>query len=74
MRTWRQRWFHRFWAVAGSVSIRAKILGIVLALVLTLGLGVTVQVRAALTRVMEGQLEDQGISVARDLGRSDSDQ
>jgi len=48
-------------------------MGIVLGLVLTLGLGVTLQVRAALTQVMETQLEDQGISVARDLAARSAD-
>ena len=34
--TWRM-WTRRFWAVAGAVSIRAKILGIILGLVILLG-------------------------------------
>jgi signal transduction histidine kinase len=68
-----RRWFERFWAIAGAVSIRTKILGIVLALVLALGLGITLQVRAALTRTMDAQLEEQGISVARDLAARATD-
>jgi signal transduction histidine kinase len=64
-------WLPRLWAVVGAVSVRTKILGIVLGLVLLLGLGVTVQVRAILTQQMDMQLEDQAVSVARDLaGRS----
>ncbi len=73
MKTHRWGWFDRFWAIAGAVSIRAKILGIVLGLVVMLGLGVTVQVRAALTREMTAQLTDQGISVARDLAARSAD-
>jgi len=67
------RWFDRFWAVAGAVSVRTKILGIVLGLVLLLGLGVTFQVRAALTRAMEVQVEEQAVSVARDLAARSTD-
>jgi len=67
------RWFERFWAVAGAVSVRTKILGIVLGLVLMLGLGVTFQVRMALMRAMETQLEEQGVSVARDLAARSTD-
>jgi signal transduction histidine kinase len=57
----------RLWALVGAVSIRTKILGIVLALVLLLGLGITFQVRGALTQTMEAQLQEQSVSVARDL-------
>ena len=66
-------WFDRFWALAGAVSIRTKILGIVLALVLLLGLGVTLQVRQTLTQTMEVQLEEQSVSVARDLAARSTD-
>lgn len=63
----------RFWAVAGAVSIRTKILGMVLMLVLVLGLGVTIQVRATLTKAMEAQLQEQSVSVARDLAARATD-
>ena len=66
-------WFTRFWAVAGAVSIRTKILGIVLALVLVLGIGITLQVRAMLTQLMNVQLEEQSISVTRDLAARATD-
>ena len=66
-------WFNRFWAIAGAVSVRTKILGIVLALVLMLGLGVTVQVRLTLSRSMETQLQDQAVSVARDVAARSTD-
>jgi len=68
-----QQWFDSFWAVAGAVSVRTKILGIILGLVLLLGLGVTVQVRAALTRTMDAQLQEQAVSVARDLAARATD-
>jgi len=65
--------FNRFWSVAGAVSVRTKILGIVLGLVLLLGLGVTAQVRSALTRTMDAQLQEQATSVARDLAARATD-
>ncbi|MBI3242128.1 MAG: HAMP domain-containing protein, partial [Chloroflexi bacterium] len=68
-----QHWFERFWSVAGAVSVRTKILGIVLGLVLLLGLGVTAQVRATLLRAMDEQLQDQAISVTRDLAARATD-
>jgi signal transduction histidine kinase len=63
----------RFWALAGSVSIRTKILGIVLGLVMLLGLGVTAQVRYTLTRAMDAQLQEQSVSVARDVAARAAD-
>ncbi len=65
--------FTRFWAFAGAVSVRTKIFGIVLGLVLLLGLGITVQVRATLIRTMDTQLEEQAISVTRDLAARATD-
>lgn len=68
-----QRSFQRFWAIAGGVSVRSKILGIVLGLVILLGLGITVQVRQALTHTMAAQLAEQSVSVARDLAARSTD-
>ncbi|RMF02752.1 MAG: HAMP domain-containing protein [Chloroflexi bacterium] len=65
--------FDRFWAVAGAVSVRTKILGIVLALVLILGAGVTVQVRLTLRDSLSQQLQNKGISVARDVAAQSVD-
>ncbi len=62
-----QKFFWRFWAIAGAVSIRAKILGIVLGFIVLLGIGVTFQARYALTATMTAQLEEQSVSVSRDL-------
>lgn len=70
--TW-QAFKERVWAIAGGVSVRAKILGMVLGLVLLLGLGLTVQVRLALTRAMETQLGEQSQSVTRDLAARSAD-
>ncbi|NOY55243.1 MAG: HAMP domain-containing protein [Actinobacteria bacterium] len=55
----------------GAVSVRTKILGIVLALTTVLGLGITWQVRAVLHQVLIGELDSRGQSVASDIaGRS----
>ncbi|NIA25437.1 MAG: HAMP domain-containing protein [Gammaproteobacteria bacterium] len=55
----------------GSVSVRTKILGIVLALTTVLGLGVTWQVRTVMSQVLLDELDSRGASVVSDLaGRS----
>ena len=69
----RSRLFQWFWSIAGAVSLRIKVLGIVLGLVLLLGLTVTVQVRAALTKSFDARLQEQGVSVARDLAARATD-
>ncbi|MBW7882064.1 MAG: HAMP domain-containing protein [Caldilineaceae bacterium] len=65
------RWAETLWRMAGSVNVRTKILGMVLALTTVLGLGVTLQVRAAMTHVFASELDSRGVSVVSDLaGRS----
>ena len=61
------RWAEMAWRVAGSVDVRTKILGMVLALTTVLGLAVTLQVRAVMTRIFAEELENRGVSVASDL-------
>lgn len=51
----------------GGVSVRTKILGIVLALTTVLGLGVTWQVRSVMSAVLTDELDSRGGSVASDL-------
>lgn len=68
-----QRIAAAFWDVAGAVSIRTKILGIVLSLMLLLGLGVTLQVRAQLIRSLETRLQEQSVSLARDIAARAAD-
>lgn len=63
----------RLWQFISSVSVRTKILGMALGLVLALGLGVTAQVRALLTQTMDVQLEEQSVSVGRDLAARATD-
>ncbi len=66
-------WFDRFWAVAGAVSVRTKIMGIVLGLVLGLGMAVTLQARHALRQTMQGELQEQSVSIARDVAARATD-
>ena len=68
-----QKLFQRIWAIVGAVSIRAKILGIVLGFIVLLGAGVTIQARYALTATMTDQLEEQSVSVSRDLAARATD-
>ncbi|MBI3340555.1 MAG: HAMP domain-containing protein [Chloroflexi bacterium] len=68
-----QTWIRRFWDFAGAVSVRTKILGIVLGFIILLGVGVTVQARYALAATMTAQLEEQSVSVSRDLAARATD-
>lgn len=61
------RWAEMAWRIAGSVDVRTKILGMVLALTTALGLAVTLQVRSVMTIVFAQELESRGVSVASDL-------
>jgi signal transduction histidine kinase len=65
--------FQRIWAIAGAVSVRSKILGIVLGFIILLGVGVIIQSRYALTATMTTQLEEQSVSVSRDLAARSTD-
>jgi len=53
--------------LAGGVSIRTKILGIVLSLTVVLGLGVTWEVRTVMHDTFISELESRGFSVTNDL-------
>lgn len=67
------RWGTRFWKVAGAVNIRIKIMGIVLGLVILMGLTVTLQVRINLVRTLDRLLQEQSISIGRDLAARSTD-
>src|SRR5512135_3297882 len=69
----REKLFDKFWSIAGAVSVRTKILGMVLAMVLLLGAGVTLQVRSTLAYVMAENLRDQSVSIARDVAARSAD-
>jgi len=61
------------WNIAGAVSVRTKILGIVLGLVVLFGVVVTIQARYALTATMTAQLDEQSVSITRDLAARSTD-
>lgn len=65
MRRW--SWTERFWAAAGAVSIRVKIMGIVIGLVLMFFVPVTLLVRQGLTTALEHELEERGTAIALSL-------
>lgn len=67
------KWFDRFWALAGGVNIRIKIIGIVLGLVVLLGIAVTWQVRQLLSQAMYTQLTEQAVAFTRDLSARSTD-
>jgi signal transduction histidine kinase len=59
-RVLKSRLFQRFWDVAGAVSIRVKVLGIVLGVIALLSLFVTLQMRTVLADTLRHELEHQG--------------
>jgi len=62
-----------FWSWANSVTIRVKIMGIVLAMTLILGSSVTFHVRATLTSSLRGQLQQNAIAIGRDVAARSAD-
>lgn len=63
----------RLWAIAGGVSVRTKILGMALLLVLALGTASILQTRVAMSRTLEAQLSEQSVSMARDVAARSAD-
>ncbi|MEJ2748637.1 MAG: hypothetical protein P8183_12145 [Anaerolineae bacterium] len=55
------------------MSVRTKILGIVLVLVALLGVGITVQVRIVLQNALVSKLQEQSVSIARDVAARATD-
>jgi signal transduction histidine kinase len=51
--------------VVGAVSIRTKVLGILLSLIFLLGVGITLQVRVLLERTLRTHLKEQSCSITR---------
>lgn len=62
------RLFQRFWDIFGAASVRVKVLGIVLGVIVLLGLFVMVQMRQALYDTLETALQAQGIDLAHFVG------
>ncbi len=63
----------KLWGLVGAVSVRTKILGIVLVLVVLLGVGITVQVRIVLQNALVSKLQEQSVSIARDVAARSTD-
>lgn len=63
----------RFWGLAGAVSVRTKIFGIVLGSTLLLSLGFAVQVRLTLHELLEQKSRQEGISIAREVAARSTD-
>lgn len=63
----------RLWRALTGVSIRTKIVGMVVGVVLLLGLGVTLQVRARLAADLGQSLEERGVAITRDLAARSTD-
>ncbi|MCL4251325.1 MAG: HAMP domain-containing protein [Anaerolineae bacterium] len=60
----RSNLLRRAWNIAGGVSIRVKVLGIVLSVIIALGVIVIYQIRDVLTTRLIDSLETQGIALA----------
>ncbi len=69
---WR-RWGRVLWHRVTGISIRYKLLGMVLAAILLLGLAVTVQTQAELARDLRQSLEERGVALTRDLSEDATD-
>src|SRR3989304_2537410 len=63
----------RLWAVLGGVSVRAKIMGMILGLTRARGLGVPIQVRQGMSHPLGHELEQRGVSDTRDLAARAAD-
>ncbi|RMF49129.1 MAG: hypothetical protein D6755_02780, partial [Anaerolineae bacterium] len=62
----RQR-LNRLWRWVTGVSIRYKLLGMVMAVILLSGAAITVQVQAQLRHDLQQSLEERGIALTRAL-------
>ncbi|MHB9145127.1 MAG: HAMP domain-containing sensor histidine kinase [Symbiobacteriia bacterium] len=62
-----------FWRISDRISVRLKIMGIVLGLVALMGVGVTLQMRTQLSLTMHDELLRRGVSVARDVASRSTD-
>ena len=71
-RRWRRVW-SVLWPILSGVSLRVKIMGIALVSIFSLGLGITGQARAMMVRNLQRELEQRGISIARDLAFRSTD-
>ena len=69
----RSEFLHHAWGYVGAVSVRTKIMGIVLGLVLLLGIGITIQARSEMYNALVQRLQEQSMANARDLAARATD-
>ena len=67
------RLWQRLWRAFVGVSVGTKIMGIVLGVVVLFSSAVTAHVRASMARTLRHELENRGISIARDLAARSGD-
>ncbi|GBD10112.1 Oxygen sensor histidine kinase NreB [Candidatus Thermoflexus japonica] len=67
------RWIRGLWRRVAGVSIRYKLLGVVLGVVALLGLTMTLQVQSQLAGHLQQSLEERGLALARDLAEDAAD-
>jgi len=68
-----QPFLKQVWKLISAVSVRTKIMGMILGLTLVLGFGVTLLVRISMTRTLIQELDRRGISIGRDLAARSAD-
>ncbi len=73
MKAWLRRWAERIWWVISAVSVRTKIMGIVLTMVLLLGLGITIQVRLTMQHLLRQELDRRALATAGELAARSTD-
>jgi len=72
-KTFGQKLLWRAWEIIGAVNVRVKIMGIVIGGTLLLSAALALQMRASVTRLMETQVQEQGVSIGRDLSARATD-
>ncbi len=68
-----RRWTRRLGRRITGISIRYKLLGMVLAVILMLGLAITAQVQAQLAHDLRQSLGERGVALARDMAEDATD-
>lgn len=68
-----RNFFLWIWEIASAVSVRAKIFGMALGLILVLGVVVVWQVRISISDLLQNQLQNESINAARDLAARAAD-
>lgn len=66
---WQSAFVQYIWKYAGAVSIRVKVLGIVLGVIVLLGTFVILQIRTLLENTLSYQMEEQGIALANNIAQ-----